>query len=67
MEEYSRKVYAPLASGQIVQTLWFFERARGQYADTRSREKNVKYFDSIYPKEQYFDKLELARYEMIQE
>ena len=31
IEEYSRKVYAPISSGQIVQQLWFFERARGQY------------------------------------
>lgn len=29
MEEFSRKIYAPLASGALVQQLWFFERARG--------------------------------------
>lgn len=63
MEHLSRTVWAPAKSGGEQQTKWFYERARGQYADIRSREKNVKYFDSIYPKEQYFDKLELARYE----
>lgn len=63
IESLSRTVWAPAKSGGEQQTKWFYERARGQYADTRSREKNVKYFDSIYPKEQYFDKLELARYE----
>ena len=63
MENLSRTVWAPAKSGGEQQTKWFYERARGQYADTRSREKNVKYFDSIYPKKQYFDKLELARYE----
>ena len=63
MESLSRTVWAPAKTGGEQQTKWFYERARGQYADTRSREKNVKYFDSIYPKEQYFDKLELARYE----
>lgn len=31
MEDFSRKLYAPLESGQLVQQLWFFERARGQY------------------------------------
>ncbi len=63
IEALSRTVWAPAKTGGEQQTKWFYERARGQYADTRSREKNVKYFDSIYPKEQYFDKLELARYE----
>ena len=63
MESLSRTVWAPAKTGGEQQTKWFYERARGQYADTRSREKNPKYFDSIYPKSQYFDKLELARYE----
>lgn len=67
MESLSRTVWAPAKTGGEQQTKWFYERARGQYADTRSREKNVKYFDSIYPKEQYFDKLELARYENVWE
>lgn len=67
MESLSRTVWAPAKTGGEQQTRWFYERARGQYADTRSREKNVKYFDSIYPKEQYFDKLELARYENVWE
>lgn len=65
MENLSRTVWAPAKTGGEQQTKWFYERARGQYADTRSREKNVKYFDSIYPKAQYFDKLELARYENV--
>lgn len=65
MERLSRTVWAPAKTGGEQQTRWFYERARGQYADTRSREKNVKYFDSIYPKEQYFDKIELARYENV--
>ena len=65
IERLSRTVWAPAKTGGEQQTKWFYERARGQYADTRSREKNVKYFDSIYPKAQYFDKLELARYENV--
>lgn len=28
MEEFSRKVYAPIASGQLGQQLWFFECVR---------------------------------------
>ena len=65
IERLSRTVWAPAKTGGERQTKWFYERARGQYADMRSREKNVKYFDSIYPKEQYFDKLDLARYENV--
>lgn len=65
IEALSRTVWAPAKTGGEQQTKWFYERARGQYADIRSREKNVKYFDSIYPKKQYFDKLELARYENV--
>ncbi len=65
IDKLSRTVWAPAKTGGEQQTKWFYERARGQYADTRSREKNAKYFDSIYPKVQYFDKLELARYENV--
>lgn len=65
IEKLSRTVWAPAKTGGEQQTKWFYERARGQYNDTRAREKNKKYFDSIYPKTQYFDKLELARYENV--
>jgi len=65
IEEFSRTVWAPAKTGGEQQTKWFYERARGQYADTRSREKSTKYFDSVYPKKQYFDKLELARFENV--
>ena len=63
IEKLSRTVWAPAKTGGEQQTKWFYERARGQYADIRSREKSTKYFDSIYPKNQYFDKLDLGRYE----
>lgn len=62
LERLSRNVWAPAKTGGEQQTKWFYERSRGQYADTRSRAKNTKYFDSIYPKKQYFDKIQLARY-----
>lgn len=65
IEKLSRTVWAPAKTGGEQQTKWFYERARGQYNDTRARERNKKYFDSIYPKAQYFDKLELARYENV--
>lgn len=63
IEKYSRSVWAPAKSGGEKQTKWYYERARGQYYDDRSRDKNAKHFDSIYPKKQYFSKVDLARYE----
>jgi hypothetical protein len=66
IEALSRTVWAPAKSGKR-QTRWFFERSRGQYADTRAREKNKNAFDLVYPKKQYFDKLELARFENLWE
>lgn len=62
LEQLSRNLWAPSKEGEEKQTKWFYERARGQYADTRSRAKSAKLFDSVYPKKQYFDKLQLARY-----
>ena len=37
LETFSRRIYAPSAEGTFVQSKWFYERARGQYADARSQ------------------------------
>ena len=37
MEEFSRRIWAPAQSGAQRETKWFYERARGQYADTQSK------------------------------
>lgn len=63
IEKLSRSIWAPARTGGQKQSKWFYERTRGQYADVRSRETNVKHFDLVYPKSQYFDKLLLARFE----
>src|SRR5690606_15432477 len=31
MEGFSRRIYAPSADGEFLQTRWFYERAKGQY------------------------------------
>ncbi len=62
VEELSRSVWAPSKTGGEKQTQWFYERARGQYADERNR-SSISKFDNRYPKGQKFSKLELARYE----
>lgn len=64
MENFSRKVYAPLASGSLVQQLWFFERARGQYEQpimqmTKAQANNYKL---TRPKSMKFTLTDLAKY-----
>lgn len=64
MEEYSRKVYAPLSSGQIVQTLWFFERARGQYEQPMMQmtKKQCADYKLVRPKDKKFTLTDLSKY-----
>lgn len=64
IEDFSRKVYAPLASGNIVQEKWFFERARGQYEQpmmqmTKSQQNDYKL---VNPKKKKFTLPDLAKY-----
>ena len=64
MEDFSRKIYAPLASGSLVQQLWFFERARGQYEQplmqmTKAQANNYKL---TRPKSMKFTLIDLAKY-----
>lgn len=64
MEEFSRKTYAPPVNNQPYQTLWFFERARGQYDQPKmsmSKAEREKYA-RLNPKNQKFTKTDLAKY-----
>ena len=65
IEEYSRKVYAPISSGQIVQQLWFFERARGQYDQPlmQMTKKQRDDYKLVRPKNKKFTLTDLAKYE----
>lgn len=64
IEELSRKV---LARGDVGyrDTKWFYERARGQYADERGRRtpSERKKFDAEYPRSQFLTKTDLAKFE----
>lgn len=64
IEEFSRKVYAPLASGQLVQQLWFFERARGQYEQPLMQltKKQRDDYKLVRPKNKKFTLTDLAKY-----
>lgn len=65
IEEFSRKIKAPLAPNSTVQSIWFFERARGQYDQSKMKLKTKKERD-VYelqnPKAQKFTKTDLAKY-----
>lgn len=63
-EELSRKVLARGEDGYR-DTKWFYERARGQYADERGRRTVAerKKFDAEFPRSQFLTKTDLAKYE----
>ncbi|SLN59035.1 AIPR protein [Roseovarius gaetbuli] len=65
IEELSRKILAPAGSGGYRETKWFYERARGQYADERSRKTDAerKKWDAEFPRSQFFTKTDLAKFE----
>lgn len=66
LEEISRTSWTPAAPGQQKLTRWFYERARGQYADAMSREGTVarrKAWQGTNPPRQRFTKTDLAKYE----
>lgn len=66
VEEYSRRLLAPAGEDGYRETKWFYERARGQYADERGRRTPAerKKFDAEYPRGQFFTKTDLAKYEI---
>ncbi|WP_386680948.1 AIPR family protein [Loktanella sp. R86503] len=65
IEELSRKILAPAGDVGYRETKWFYERARGQYADERSRKSDAekKKWDAEFPKIQFFTKTDLAKFE----
>ena len=64
MEEFSRRIYAPSPDGTFRETKWFYERARGQYADALSllTPAQRRKFDLENPRSQFFSKTDLAKY-----
>ncbi|TCL58877.1 AIPR protein [Kineothrix alysoides] len=64
IEEFSRKLYAPPSKGLPYQTIWFFERSRGQYEQPKMKMTKGERatYERINPSNQRFDKKDLARY-----
>jgi len=66
LESKALSIYAPDPTGGNKQTIWFYERARGNYAETRARERTpgrIKAWDRTHPRKQKFDKLVVAKLE----
>ena len=67
IEEFSRRIWAPAQIGSQRETKWFYERARGQYADEQFKRNtgDERRFKLEHPKTQMFTKTELAKFENI--
>ncbi len=67
MEEFSRRIWAPAQIGAQRETKWFYERARGQYADAQSKltPGEKKRFTAEYPRAQMFTKTDIAKFENV--
>ena len=66
VEKLSRSVWAPGKDGTARMTRWFYERARGQYADAHARERTPakqREFKAVQPLKQKFTKTDLAKFE----
>lgn len=67
MEGFSRRIWAPAQKGAQRETRWFYERARGQYADAQSTltPAEKRRFQAEHPKPQMFTKTDLAKFENV--
>jgi len=65
IEDFSRRTLAPSAGGTLTETYWFYERARGQYANKQAKmtATQKRHFLLQNPKYQMFTKTDLAKYE----
>ncbi|MDR3357976.1 MAG: AIPR family protein [Desulfovibrio sp.] len=67
MEGFSRRILAPARPDSPRETKWFYERARGQYAEAQSKftDAEKRKFQALSPKKQLFTKEDLAKYENV--
>jgi len=64
IEDFSRRILAPAHEGKL-ETKWFYERARGQYANTQAKmtPTQKKKFLLQHPRYQMITKTDLAKFE----
>ena len=69
MQEFSRRIWAPAQHGEQRETKWFYERARGQYANAQSKMtlSEQRRFKAEHPRQQMFTKTDLAKFENVWE
>jgi hypothetical protein len=65
IEDISRRLWAPSPDGGLRETHWFYERARGQYANAQAKltPAKIKEFLVKNPRKQMFTKTDLAKFE----
>jgi hypothetical protein len=66
LEKLSRTIWAPATGATRRATRWFYERARGQYADALARETTParrRRFKDEWPTSQKFTKTDIAKFE----
>ena len=66
LEELSRTVWAPAASGLERGTHWYYERARGSYLDDKAQQgtpARKREWEKMNPLHQKFTKTDLAKFE----
>lgn len=66
LEKITRTLWAPAVDGSGQETKWYYERARGQYADALNRERTPakqKTFKVQHPLRQKFLKTDVAKWE----
>jgi hypothetical protein len=66
LEKMSRRSFSSVTANKPLPTIWFFERANGQYKNLRLKDgftkSRQKQFDLKYPKKQMFKKTDLAKF-----
>lgn len=67
LQEFSRRLWAPAQRGAQRETKWFYERARGQYADEQAKltPAEQRRFKAEHPKAQMITKTDLAKFENV--
>jgi hypothetical protein len=68
LEKLSRSIWAPATGTTQRATRWFYERARGQYADLLAREPTParrRRFREEWPTSQRFTKTDIAKFEAV--
>ncbi len=66
LEKLSRQIWAPTPKGKAT-AMWFYERARGQYLDEKSRQETLakrRTWELQHPAKQKLTKSLVAKYEM---